>query len=146
MRMLLPVLFATIAAIGNAVFAYGQRQSSGATNGLLVVAGGAFIAGTLALVAAPWIAPVSWNAVARQGQTILLSGLGLFITYVGFNLLYGRFGTAHYVLYAAISIITTTVIVGAFILKEHLNGFHVSAIFTALLTILLFSLGQTRNL
>ena len=50
MDVVLPVVFATIAAIGNAVFALGQKQSAGAANGLLFVAA---LAG-LAMLAALW--------------------------------------------------------------------------------------------
>ena len=53
MDVVLPVLFATIAAIGNAVFALGQKQSAGAANGLLFVAASAGLAMLAALVCAP---------------------------------------------------------------------------------------------
>ena len=37
MKILLPIVFATIAAIGNAMFALGQKKSAGVENGLLFV-------------------------------------------------------------------------------------------------------------
>ena len=40
MKILLPIFFATIAAVGNAMFALGQKRSVNAENGLLFVGRG----------------------------------------------------------------------------------------------------------
>jgi len=61
----------------------------------------------------------STKGVRMQGPLWTdLSGVGLFLTYPGFNLLYSRYGASQYVLYAVLSIITTTIIVGIWWLKE----------------------------
>jgi len=44
----------------------------------------------------------------------LVSGLGLFRTYICFHPLYSRFGASQYVLYAMLSIVTATIIAGVF--------------------------------
>ena len=72
-----------------------------------------------------------------------MAGGGLFLTYLGFNLLYSRFGVSQYVLYAVLSIITTTVFVGIILLREPLNGYRIAAIVLALASIILYSLGQS---
>jgi drug/metabolite transporter (DMT)-like permease len=69
-------------------------------------------------------------------RSVLLSGIGLFLTYLGFNLLYSRFGASQYVLYAALSIITTTIGVGYLYFKEL---FHLASVFSCLVAI-----GQAR--
>jgi len=146
MSFILPVLFALIAAIGNAVFAYGQKQASGEANGLLFVGASALVAVLLSWSAAPLLGrfePVSMMK-AELGP-IVVGGVGLFLTYLGFNLLYTRFGASAYVLYAALSILTTTLVVGGLILKEPMNIYHYAAIVLAVAAVVLFSLGQARS-
>jgi len=146
MSLVLPVLFALIAAIGNAVFAFAQKQATGQANGLLFVGLSALVAVVLSLVAAPLLGrfdPVS--LVKTDLRPILIGGLGLFLTYIGFNLLYTRFGASAYVLYAALSILTTTLVVGGLILKEPMNIYHIAAIVLAVAAVVTFSLGQARS-
>jgi drug/metabolite transporter (DMT)-like permease len=145
MKIVLPLLFATIAAMGNALFAYGQKQSANFNNGLLFVGASALAACLMAFLASPAVGPVQIGALCRHWTMILASGLGLFLTYLGFNLLYSRFGVAPYVLYAVISILTTTVAVGIWVLKEPVNAFHKAAIIAAILAVVLFSLGQNKG-
>ena len=59
MNVILPILFATVAAAGNAMFAYGQKQSSGVSNGLLYVGASALVACLLALAASPAVGPTN---------------------------------------------------------------------------------------
>lgn len=142
MNFILPIVFASVAAIGNALFAYGQRQAVGVANGLLYVSASALLAGLLALLASPATGSMQLGMLGHNWRLVCVSGLGLFLTYLGFNLLYSRFGVAPYVLYAVVSVITTTVIVGYIVLREHINGYHIAAIIAALVTVVLFSLGQ----
>lgn len=144
MKILLPVFFATIAAVGNSLFAWGQKQSAGFPNGVLYVGASAVVASLLALLVSPAVGPVSLDHIRQNAGLIAISGLGLFLTYLGFNLLYARFGVSQYALYAVISIITTTVLVGFLVLKEPVNRYHVAAIVSAVITVVLFSVGQSR--
>jgi drug/metabolite transporter (DMT)-like permease len=145
MNIILPITFALIAAIGNSMFALGQKKSADFDNGLLIVAASALIACLLATVFSPLMGEIDIRGVARNHwKAILLSGSGLFLTYLGFNLLYSKFGVSQYVLYAVISIITTTVIVGALWLKEPINIYHKSAIALAIVAVFLFSIGQSK--
>lgn len=145
MKLLLPVLFASIAAIGNAMFALAQKQSSSVENGLLFIGASAVVAFSLSLLCAPFLGPVDIGATLKNHTApVLLSGIGLFLTYLGFNLLYSRFGASFYVLYAALSIITTTVVIGIVWLNEPVNGFRVAAIALAVAAVVLFSLGSSK--
>jgi drug/metabolite transporter (DMT)-like permease len=145
MKSLLPLLFATIAAVGNGLFALGQRKSVGAENGLLFVGLSAVVAVLLALLFAPLVGSVDVAGTLRGNwKAALLSGLGLFLTYLGFNLLYTRFGASQYVLYAVISIITTTILVGILWLQEPVSAYQKAAIVLAIAAVVLFSMGQAR--
>jgi multidrug transporter EmrE-like cation transporter len=56
-----------------------------------------------------------------------------------------RWDAACYVVYAAASIVTTTVAVGFMIYKEPVNLWHKLSLLAALATVLLFALGQARR-
>jgi drug/metabolite transporter (DMT)-like permease len=145
MKSMLPVVFAAIAAVGNAMFALGQKLSGNAENGLLFVGASALVAVLLALFCAPFTAAFdAGNMLKSNWKAILLSGFGLFFTYLGFNLLYTRYGASHYVLYAVLSIITTTILVGVFWLKEPINMYHKIAIAMAVTAVIFFSVGQSK--
>jgi drug/metabolite transporter (DMT)-like permease len=145
MDVLLPILFALIAAVGNAMFALGQKQSTSFGNGLAFVSASALVAFLCSALFSPFMGELDIGALAKlHWRPILLSGGGLFLTYLGFNLLYSKFGVSQYVLYAVISIITTTIIVGILWLKEPVNAYHKLAIALAVVAVVLFSIGQSR--
>jgi len=77
-----------------------------------------------------------------NGRAILITGIGLFITYIGFYFLYSRFGASYYIIYAVISIITTSIIVGVLVFKDTFNIYYLLSIVTAITTIVLFFMGQ----
>ncbi|MDR3762971.1 MAG: transporter [Acidobacteriota bacterium] len=146
MNVLLPLLFAFVAAVGNAMFALGQRRSASAHNGLAFVGASAVVAATLAWLSSPLLgAPEVAQLVRLHGRNILLAGTGLFLTYLGFNLLYSRYGASQYVLYAVLSILTTTVFVGILWLHEPVNAYKLVAIVLATASVVLYSLGQART-
>jgi len=146
MKILLAITFATIAACGNAMFALGQKNSAGVQNGFLFVGMSAMVAVILAFILAPVIGTVDvTNTLKSSWKAVLLSGIGLFLTYLGFNLLYSRYGVSYYILYAVISIITTTIIIGIFWLKEPVNIYHMIAIALAIVAVILFSIGQSKT-
>ena len=143
--ILLPIVYATIAAIGNALFALGQRKSAGVENGLLFVGLAALVAMAGALACAPLVGAVAVGPTLKaHWRAILGSGLGLLLTYLGFNLLYTRYGASQYVLYAVLSILTTTIGVGILWLKEPVTFYHKLAIALALAAVVLFSIGQSK--
>jgi drug/metabolite transporter (DMT)-like permease len=145
MKSLLPIVFAAIAAIGNAMFALGQKKSAGVENGLLFVGVSALVAVVFALLFAPLIGAFDvGHTLKGHWRAVLLSGFGLFLTYLGFNLLYSRYGASQYVLYAVLSIITTTIVVGILWLKEPVNIYHKIAIAMAIAAVAFFSIGQSK--
>ncbi len=140
-------LFALIAAVGNALFAAGQKKTSGIDNPLTFVGLSALVCVILTFAI---IFSIQKNTNFSQilklnWKWILMSGFGLFLTYIGFNLMYSKFGTSSYVYYAVLSIITTSLIVGVFIFKERLNFYHFASIGFSLIAIILFTLGNNAS-
>ena len=93
---------------------------------------------------APLFGPVSYaNTLKQNFGWAALSGVGLFLTYIGFNILYSQYGASSYILYAVLSIVTTSVVVGAWLLREQLNVYHWLAVLAALATVGLYSYGNS---
>lgn len=140
-------LFALIAAVGNALFAVGQKKAAGIDNSLIFVGLSAIVCIALTFLVILFMQSNinSTSIIKINWLWILISGFGLFLTYLGFNLLYTRFGATGYVYYAVLSIITTSLIVGVFIFKERLNIYHFISIGFSLIAILLFTLGNNAS-
>lgn len=138
-------LFALTAAVGNACFAAGQRKAETGINSLLFIglsAAVCLILTTLFLLIFNRDSLSIGSTIQSNWPQILLSGAGLFLTYLGFNLLYRNFGTGGYVYYAVLSIITTSVIVGIVIFGEKMNGYHITSIVLSIAAIVLFTAGN----
>jgi drug/metabolite transporter (DMT)-like permease len=144
MQVLGPLLFALLAAVGNGMFAYGQRKATGIDNSFVFITLVLVICVSLCAISAPFFGPASYaNTLKQNVGWAALGGVGLFLTYIGFNVLYSQYGAGNYILYAVLSIVTTTVVVGALLLREHLNLYHWLAVVTALVTVGLYSYGNS---
>ena len=143
--MLKPLLFAALAAFGNAMFVYGQRGASPGSNPFLFTFGAVVVCGIMFVIAAA-IFRTSGDAayLLANGRNIMISGAGFFLTFVGFFLLYTGYGASTYVLYAVLSILTTTLGVGMLIYREPINAYQIAAIVLAIVAICLFSYGQAK--
>ena len=140
------LLFAGIAAIGNALFVYGQRRAATANNPFIFTTGAVLICSILFVaVATIFRTKQEFNYLSNNSQSVIISGIGFFITFIGFYLLYSQFGAVYYVVYAVLSIITTSVGVGIVIFREPFNPYQVGALVMAILAILLFSYGQALS-
>ncbi len=140
-----PLLFASVAAFGNALFAAGQKKSLNVQNPFSFIFVAAVVCVSLTLLAVPLFGKADFGQVLKHNALwALVSGIGLFLTYLGFNLLYTHFGASQYALYAVISIITTSVVVGLLLFKEPFNIYHLLAIAFAVVSVFMYSLGQAR--
>ncbi len=140
---MIPIAFALIAAMGNAMFALGQKKALGMDNPFAFISVAAIVCVLLTLLGTPLFGTANYQKViAQNGGWAILSGIGLFLTYLGFNLLYTRYGASYYTLYAVLSIITTSLGVGVFFFKEAFNTYHWMALLAAIIAIVLFSLGN----
>ena len=137
------LLFAGLAAVGNALFVYGQRRSSIANNSFSYLIGAVFIAAAFFALAA--VALRTQEEINLTGNVFatIVGGVGVFITFMGFYLLYSQYGAVYYVIYAVLSIITTTLGVGVLIFRESFNQYQIVALILAVLAIVMFSVGQT---
>lgn len=143
MRFIFPLFFSLIAALGNALFAAAQRKAAGAANPFTIVIASAVVCIFLGAFTTPLFGEMNYKELfGRESVWVMLGGAGLYLTYLGFNLLYTRCGVSFYVLYAVLSIVTTALLIGGLVFKEPLNGYHLAAIVTALITVVLFALGQ----
>lgn len=141
MNFIMPLFFAFIAAVGNAIFAFGQKKSVGVDNTISYVVLSAIFCIVFTAVTVPFFGKYNYLLTLKNNWIwAAVSGLGLFLTYIGFNLLYTKYGASHYVLYAILSIFTTSVFVGVFIFRESLNVFQYIALFLSLIAIILFSI------
>ncbi|MGP1561583.1 MAG: hypothetical protein ACTTIC_05780 [Helicobacteraceae bacterium] len=138
MKAFLPIVFASIAAVGNAIFALAQSKNAGAAGSLVFVSLSVLVAAVFGFLAAFIFGEFNAVAVFKQHyKAVFLSGFGLFLVYVGFNLLYSS-GVSSYILYAVISIFTTTIIVGILWLGEPISVQKIAAIILALASVVLF--------
>lgn len=138
-------LFAFIAAIGNALFVYGQRGSGTSENPFL------FLTVTLLICILLFIvstmihkAPVSIAYIIENSRFIFISGIGFFVTFVGFYWLYSQQGATNYIVYALLSILTTSIGIGLIIFREPFNQYHIISGILAVSAILFYGLGQAK--
>ncbi len=143
MNFLGPFLFALVAAIGNAIFVAAQKKAVPFENPFAFIAMAVVVCAILTLSFAPFFGQPNYlNAIKLNGVWVVLCGAGLFITYIGFNLLYSKYGASNYILYAVLSIVTTSIIVGVIIFKESFNIYHWFSFITSIVTVILFAIGN----
>ena len=141
----LAIAIATIGALGNALFVYGQRRAHVSDAPFVFVTLYLIIATTCCFLAVPFLPKTNVMALVTQNfMWAFWTGLGLAVTMISFYFLYTHFGATFYALYSVISILTTTLLVGQILLREPINIFHVGAIILAVGSVLLFTLGRTR--
>lgn len=144
--MLRPLAFALFAAIGNALFVYGQRAAASGGNPFLFTLAALVVCTVLFVIAALVYQTAGDGAdLARNAVWICVSGLGFFMTFVGFFLLYTTYGASTYVLYAVLAILTTTLGVGVLMFREPFNGYQTAAMVLAVASIALFTYGRAKG-
>ena len=144
MKILLLLLFAFIGALGNAMFAASQKKAIALGNSLAFLVISIFVSAFLAMILAPLSGPTRYTTIIKQSWFwAVIGGIGLFLTFWGFNLLYTNYGTSSYMLYAVMSIITTSIIVSVVIFKETFNTYHWAAFVGAIVTIILYTIGNS---
>ncbi len=64
------------------------------------------------------------------------------MTFLGFYLLYSRYDTSYYALFAVTSVLITTLVLGVLILKERVNVYGLISIAAAVVSIVFFGLSK----
>ncbi len=138
-------LFALLAAVGNALFVYGQRGSQTTENPFV------FLLATLVLCTSFFglstllnKAPMDTGYLSVNLKFIVLSAIGFYFTFVGFYWLYSQQGATNYMVYALLSILTTSIGVGLILFREPFNRYHVISGLLAVAAILIYGLGQHK--
>ncbi len=139
------LILALTAAVGNALFAYGQIRAAASANLFLYI--------TYTLVFCIFLFVIAMTFLPRsvpvdyllENRWWIVVGVGYFLTFTGFYFLYTQFGASYYALYAILSILITSLVVGAFILRESFNIYYGFGLVTAALTIVLFAIGQPKQ-
>jgi len=140
------LLFASVAAVGNALFVFGQKKAAVAGHPFLFLIGASLVCLVLFSVTALLLPePGMMSFVKRNYLWILVGGLGFYLTSLGFYFLYSRHGASYYVVYAVLSIVATSIVVGVVVFRESFNLYHLLAVITAIATVVLFTIGQTRK-
>jgi len=141
------LFFAGFAAIGNAIFVYGQRTAGISPNPFLFMSGAVTLCALFFIIAS--LLSNSTDSISYLQQSlwpITISAVGFFITFIGFYLMYSRVGAQSYTVYAVLSILTTSVIVGMIIFRETFNIYHVTSVGFAILAVCFFGYGQMKNI
>ena len=139
------LLFATLAAIGNALVALGQVKGGTGKTPFMFLTFALSICLALISGAALLMDSGSWGQLARSAWIwFTITGVGFFLTFTGFYLMYSRFGASSYVLYAVISATLTTLGVGVGVQHEKLGLLRGLALVSCLVTVALFSLGKPK--
>jgi drug/metabolite transporter (DMT)-like permease len=139
------IIFAGVAAIGNAIFVFGQRSSTVSSNPFLFMTGSVTLCAALFIVAALMSDNSESIAYLKQNVgPIIIAAIGFFITFIGFYLMYSRVGAHSYTVYAVLSILTTSVFVGMVIFRESFNAYHVASIGLAVMAVFFYAYGQLK--
>lgn len=140
------LLFAFIAAVGNALFAFGQKQSVVADHPFMFIISSLVVCMILFAITSLLLPKPEISTFVRNNYPwVLISGFGFWLTFIGFYFLYSRYGASHYVIYAVLSIVATSIIVGIVIFKESFNLYHFLSVMAAIMTVVLFTIGQTKS-
>ncbi len=141
--MINAIFFAIIAAVGNALFAYGQTGAEKTKNPFIFIFGAVAVCTILFFVSSLFYNQgKSASYLLINWKYILVSGIGFFITFFGFYLLYSGFGASTYIIYAVVSIITTSIGVGVLCYHEPFNTWHFIALVLSIIAIGCFCYGQ----
>jgi len=141
MKIRSSLFFALIAVFGNAVFTAGQKKAVVVENTRSFIIISLLVCVSLIILLAPLFGPTNYTRVIKENWLwAVASGVGLFLTYLGFNLLYTPYGASNYILYAVLSIITTSLIVGVGIFEEALNFYHWVVLVGSIKTVIPFTI------
>ncbi len=66
----------------------------------------------------------------------------MFLTFLGFYLLYSRFDTSYYALFVVTSMLLTTLVLGVLVLHERINLYGGVSIAAAVVSIVFFGLSK----
>lgn len=139
-------LLALTAAIGNALYAFGQKKAVPHENpfvfGVFSLLAGAVL---LAVIALFFDKRNVSGYLSENFKWFTVSGLGYVLLNIGLYFLYRNFGASYYSLYAVLSIMTTSILLATVVFNEKMNFYYWISLGFATLAIFFFLKGQTGN-
>jgi len=140
------LLYAFFAAVGNGLFAFGQKKAILVEHPFIFILSSSAVGMVLVAVACLFLPKPDVSSFVRDNyRWVLLSGVGSGLTSIGFYFLYSRCGASCYVIYAVLSIVATSIVVGIIVFKESFNVYHFLSVVTAMATVVLFTVGQVKS-
>jgi drug/metabolite transporter (DMT)-like permease len=137
---------ALTAAIGNALYAFGQKKAMPHENPFIFGIFSLFIGSVLlSIVALSFNTQNIGEYLAGNIKWLMVSGLGYVFLNIGLYFLYRNFGASYYSLYAILSIITTSILLATLVFNEKMNFYYWISLGFAVLTIIFFLQGQTKT-
>jgi drug/metabolite transporter (DMT)-like permease len=140
------LVLALTAAIGNALYALGQKKAVQHENpfvfGVFSLFTGSVLLSFVSLffntnnIGVFFVKNLKWFGI---------SGLGYVLLNIGLYFLYRNFGASYYSLYAVLSIMTTSILLATIVFNEKMNFYYWVSLVLAALTIFFFLKGQTSN-
>ena len=142
-KFMIPFSFAMFAAIGNVFFVFGNRKVGHSGNPMMFTTTAMAVCLLLYFVCyLTFGTRGSGEFLRRNLLWCTLSGVGMFMTFLGFYLLYSRFDTSYYALFSVVSILMTTIVLGLIILKEGINLYGIISIAAAVVSVVFFGLSK----
>lgn len=136
---------ASIAAFGNALYAFGQKKAVAHVNPFLFGALSLFTGALMLSIMALFFNTENMDVyLKRNYKWILSASLGYVFLNVGLYFLYKNFGTAYYTLYAVLAMITTSILLAVIVFHERLNGYHIAALLSGTATMIFFLLSKNQ--
>lgn len=142
---LIPFVLALIAAIGNAVVTLGQKKATAYEHPFLFGAFSLLFASLVLFGISLFFS--ARNAAAYIAANIpwfMTTGSGLVLLNIFLYLLYREYGAAYYTLYAMLAIVTTSIVLAAWVFKESMNVYYWISLGMAALTIVFFLKGKAQ--
>lgn len=145
------VLYAVIAAFGNALVSYGQKKAAPVHNLYFFLGTAAFVFFVCNIIAGVVVkadSPSCSKMILTDPKELfwaIICGIALFILYFAINNLLVGYGASMYVVYSVISVFFTSIIVGVFIFREKINVWHVLGIIVSCLAVALITIGNSRK-
>lgn len=137
---------ALIAAIGNALYALGQKKAVTHENPFLFGVFSLFAGAILLAGVSAFFNKQGLNTyIANNIGWFIVSGSGYLLLNIGLYFLYRNFGASYYLLYAILSIITTSILLAILVFGEKINFYFGCSLIFAVLTIFFFLKGHKLN-
>lgn len=144
------LLYATIAAVGNALLSYGQKKAAPVSN-LYFFLGAAALVFFVCNIIAGFVTKtdsISASKILSGSKELfwaIVCGVALFVLYFAINNLLVKYGASMYVVYSVVSIFTTSIVVGVCIFKEKINIWHVLGIIMSCVAVALITIGNGKK-